>query len=166
VQAVSRLLKSPPLVPAFLSHDDLRKVVRLAPLVAIDFIIRNRRGEVLLGLRNNEPARGFYFVPGGMVLKDEPLAGAFARLLKTETGHAATTIGDARFLGVYEHFYANNRFGEDGYGTHYVVLGYELKLDDLSAIKADAQHSELRWWSEAELLASPQVHDNAKAYFR
>ncbi|HUI14531.1 MAG TPA: GDP-mannose mannosyl hydrolase [Xanthobacteraceae bacterium] len=154
---------SPP--PAYLPHDELRKVVRLAPLIAIDLIIRNARGEILLGLRNNEPAKGSYFVPGGMILKNERLREAFARILKRETDLNAG-IEDARPLGVYEHFYANNCFGETGYGTHYVVHGYELKIDDTAALKSDDQHSELRWWTEAELLASPHVHHNTKAYFR
>jgi len=150
--------------PAYLSHDDLRQVVRLAPLVAIDLIIRNPRNEVLLGMRNNEPAKGWYFVPGGMILKNEPLRDAFTRILKSETGLTAA-IENARLLGAYEHFYANNRFGDAGYGTHYVVLGYELKTADSAAIKRDDQHSELRWWGEPDLLTSPNVHHNTKAYF-
>ena len=68
--------------PMLLSPDDFYSVVRLAPLVSIDLIIRNARGEVLLGLRNNEPAKGFYFVPGGIILKQERLHEAFARILK------------------------------------------------------------------------------------
>jgi len=43
---------------------------------------------VLLCLRNNEPARNWYFVPGGMILKNKRLADAFSRLLKTETNYA------------------------------------------------------------------------------
>ena len=148
-----------------LNHADLSTVVRLAPLVAIDLIIRNGSDEVLLGLRNNEPAKGFYFVPGGMILKNERLRDAFARFVKNETNYSAK-FEDASLLGAYEHFYANNRFGDDGYGTHYVVLGYALKIDDVAALKSDPQHSELRWWAERELLNSERVHDNAKAYFR
>jgi colanic acid biosynthesis protein WcaH len=155
----------PPLPPKFISDGELSAVVRLAPLVSIDFVIRNPKSQVLLGLRNNAPARGFYFVPGGMVMKDERIHDAFARILKRETNYSATP-GDARFLGVYEHFYAENRFGEAGYGTHYVVQGYELKPGNTAALIADDQHSELRWWDEPDLLASPQVHDNTKAYFR
>jgi GDP-mannose mannosyl hydrolase len=151
--------------PAFLSHADLRHVVRLAPLVAIDLIIRNGRDEILLGLRNNEPAKGWYFVPGGIILKNERLRDALARIAKNET-NAAARLEEARLLGAYEHFYAANRFGEAGYGTHYVVLGYELKIDKTAAIKADDQHRELRWWSEPDLLSSPKVHPNTKAYFR
>ena len=139
-------------------------VIRLTPLVAIDFIIRNARDEILLGLRSNEPARDWYFVPGGMILKNERLADAFTRLLKAETNYAAS-IDDARFLGAFEHFYKNNRFGAPDYGTHYVVLGYELKVSGTAEPTADDQHSELRWWPLSELLASERVHKNTKAYF-
>ena len=156
----------PPLPPpALLPHDQLRDVVRLAPLAAIDLVIRNSRDEILLGLRNNEPAKACYFVPGGMILKNERLRDAFTRILKNETNLTAA-IEDARLLGAYEHFYPNNRFGEPGYGTHYVVLGYELRLDDTAALRADDQHSALRWWAKADLLASPNVHHNTKAYIR
>jgi colanic acid biosynthesis protein WcaH len=45
-----------------------------------------------------------------------------------------------------------------------VTLGYELKVPDAEP-KPDDQHSELRWWPLAELLASERVHKNTKAYF-
>jgi len=151
--------------PALLSHADFATVLRLAPLVSIDLIIRNPQGQVLLGLRNNEPAKGFFFVPGGAILKNERLHEAFARILKHETGYVAA-FADARLLGAYEHFYANNRFGDPSYGSHYVALGYELKLADTSGLKSDDQHSELRWWEVTDLLASDLVHQNTKAYFR
>jgi hypothetical protein len=35
---------------------------------------------------------------------------------------------------------------DENFGTHYVVLAHELKLADASALKSDAQHSEMRWW--------------------
>ena len=148
-----------------LNPDDFHSVVRLAPLVSIDLIIRNARGEVLLGLRNNEPAKGLFFVPGGIIRKQERLHEAFARILKRETNYDAP-LEDARLLGVYEHFYDANSFGDENFGTHYVVLAHELKLADASALKSDAQHSEMRWWDERDLLASDQVHENTKAYFR
>jgi colanic acid biosynthesis protein WcaH len=108
--------------PLTLGPAELSTVVRLAPMVSIDLIIRNARGQVLLGLRTNEPAKGFYFVPGSMIRKGERLREAFARTLKDETGLTAD-FAAARLLGVYEHFYDENRFGEADYGTHYVVLG-------------------------------------------
>jgi colanic acid biosynthesis protein WcaH len=83
---------------------------------------------------------------------------------KTETNYTVR-IDDARPLGAFEHFYKNNRFGNSDYGTHYVVLGYELKVPDATEPKADDQHSELRWWPLVELLASERVHENTKTYF-
>jgi colanic acid biosynthesis protein WcaH len=151
--------------PSLLSHADLHTVVRLAPLVAIDFIIRNPRHDVLLGLRNNEPAKGSYFVPGGIILKNERMADAFARILKRETNFDAR-LGDARLVGAYEHFYDANRFDDPAFGTHYVTLGYELPIGDTAMLQADVQHGELRWWAERDLMASDRVHDNTKAYFR
>jgi colanic acid biosynthesis protein WcaH len=151
--------------PTPLSPADFHTVVRLAPLISIDLIIRNPQREILLGLRANEPAKGFYFVPGGVVLKHERLRDAFMRILKRETNCDAR-MEDARLLGAFEHFYEANSFGDATFGTHYVVLGYEIALDEVSALKSDAQHSDLRWWSEPDLLASDRVHENTKAYFR
>ena len=73
------------------------------------------------------------------------------------------TRGSSAFM---RHFYDANSFGDENFGTHYVVLAHELKLADASALKSDAQHSEMRWWDERDLLASDQVHENTKAYFR
>jgi colanic acid biosynthesis protein WcaH len=34
-------------------------VIKSAPLVSIDLVVTNQKGEVLLGYRNNRPAKGF-----------------------------------------------------------------------------------------------------------
>ena len=147
----------------FLDKATFQTVVRSAPLISLDFVIMNSRQQVLLGLRTNRPAQGYWFVPGGRILKDEPIAQAFSRLSKAETG-VASDIGAAEFLGVYEHFYTDNFSGTD-FPTHYIVLGYRFSCDlDLASLP-DAQHQQYRWFDVAELLASDQVHDNTKAYF-
>ena len=147
----------------FLDKETFRTVVRSAPLVSIDLVVINSQGQVLLGQRTNRPAQGFWFVPGGRILKNEAMAAAFLRLSKAELG-LASELGDAEFLGVYEHFYTDNFSGTD-FSTHYVVLGYRLVHDlELNSLP-DAQHHSYRWFDVAELLASVQVHDNTKAYF-
>jgi colanic acid biosynthesis protein WcaH len=149
-----------PLTPA-----DLSLVVRLTPLVSIDLVLRNDAQKVLLGLRTNEPAKGTYFVPGGRIWKDERLEDAFGRILKTETG-LTLPFSDARFLGVYEHLYETNRFGQPGYGTHYVVLGYEINVGQISQVDGDTQHSHYVWFNEDEIVRAENVHENTKAYFK
>ena len=140
------------------------QVVRSAPLVSIDLILLDPQDRVLLGLRENEPARGCWFVPGGVVRKGESLDAAFSRIAESELGRPLQRK-DAALLGVYEHFYDQNFAGAAGFGTHYVVLAHRLALAGEQR-PADAQHSALRWFGVAELLAEPSVHANVKAYFR
>src|SRR5262249_22225690 len=122
-----------------LSDDDFSQIVRLAPLVSVDLILRDAGRNVLVALRTNEPAKGFYFVPGGCIRKGETIENAFLRILKAETG-CSVRFGDARFLGGFEHFYTTNRFRFAGSGTHYVVLAYEVRLDHRPVIILDGQH--------------------------
>lgn len=149
----------------YVPDEDFGRVIRWAPLVSIDLILRDPQGMVFVGLRNNEPARGVYFVPGGVIRKNERIAAAFARILKAETG-LEILFEQARLLGAYEHFYETNRFGDVAYGTHYVVLALELWLDLRPAIAMDSQHSSARWMSPQEILSAPDVHENTKSYFR
>lgn len=149
---------------AALPPEQWLEVVARAPLCSIDLILRDPRGRVLLGLRNNEPARGCWFVPGGCIRKNERIAEAFARIAADELGLQAR-LEDARLLGVYEHFYDRNFAGVAGITTHYVVQAYEMRLMS-AAVQADAQHSELRWFEVDALLDSAAVHENTKVYFR
>ena len=150
--------------PRLLNKDEFAQVVRNMPLVSIDLIIRNPDHCVLVGLRTNEPAKGKWFVPGGVVLKYERLADAFARIVKAEIGLEAS-INDAKFVGVYEHLYDSNVLEEEGFGTHYVVLAYQLNLDHQPSLVSNPQHSGFRWMTPAELTSSPEVHQNTRAYF-
>ena len=147
-----------------LSPSSFLEVVRSTPLVSIDLILRNPAGEVLLGQRINQPARGYWFVPGGRIRKNERLAEAFRRLAREEVGQALE-LSDARFLGVFEHFYDTNFAGAAGVSTHYVVLGYQIQLAEPPAHLPGDQHHAYRWWSVEQLLADENVHANTKRYF-
>jgi colanic acid biosynthesis protein WcaH len=150
----------------WLSNQSFRTVVALTPLVSIDLLVQNAEGAVLLGQRLNRPAQGYWFVPGGRILKNESLDAAFRRLTLDELGQAFERR-HARWLGVYEHFYSDSLFGDTHTGpeTHYVVLGYQLLLPSSTMLKPPAaQHVSFRWWQVAEMQASPEVHDNTRAY--
>ncbi|MGO2498843.1 MAG: GDP-mannose mannosyl hydrolase [Vibrio litoralis] len=146
-----------------LELDTFKTVVESTPLVSIDLMIRNQQAQVLLGKRTNRPAQGYWFVPGGRILKDETFESAFQRLTKVELGKKLT-LDDAQFLGPYEHHYDDN-FSGTCFSTHYVVLGYEVVLDiEISDLPRE-QHGDYRWWSVEELLGSDLVHQNTKDYF-
>jgi len=139
-------------------------VVRDAPLVSIDLIVRDSDDRVLLGLRTNRPAKGTWFVPGGVIRKGEHMADAFRRLSKDELG-AEYELDSSRLLGVYEHLYEDNFLGEPGFGTHYVVIGRELRLREAPDELPKEQHARYRWLAVEDLLADESVHHNTKAYF-
>ena len=68
-----------------LSNKDFQNIINMTPLVALDIIIRFNN-KILLGKRINEPAKGYYFIPGGRILKNESLEKACLRLTKKELG--------------------------------------------------------------------------------
>ncbi|WGS50562.1 GDP-mannose mannosyl hydrolase [Paraburkholderia sp. D15] len=145
---------------------DFLDIVRLTPLIAIDLIVRDDEGRVLLGHRRNRPARGTWFVPGGRIHKDETLDSAFARIADAELGIAGLQRSTARFEGVFEHHYGDNFAGEPDVSTHYIVLAYTLTFTSATPLGRPDQHSDYRWLTPVELLARVDVHDNTKAYFR
>lgn len=147
----------------FLSQEDFATVVRATPLISIDLVVENLAGEYLLGLRTNRPAQGFWFVPGGRVQKDETLADAFARLTEAELG-LRFTLKDGEFYGVWQHFYDDNFSGQD-FSTHYIVLGYRLRVDEKKLTLPVEQHKDYCWLTPDALLKRDDVHDNSRAYF-
>lgn len=148
---------------ARLEDEKFRNVIEHTPLVSIDLIVENASGDFLLGERINRPAQGFWFVPGGRVYKDESLSVAFQRIVKDELNRTCE-LPMASFLGVYEHFYDDNFF-DSTFSTHYVVLGYHLKLSDELHFPIQ-QHSQFKFLSRADILNSNQVHENTKLYFK
>jgi colanic acid biosynthesis protein WcaH len=79
-----------------------KTVIVSTPLISIDWVVRDSSGRVLLGQRLNRPAKGFWFVLGGRILKSESLASVFRRLTLDELGvDIDIDIADARYLGLY-----------------------------------------------------------------
>lgn len=149
-----------------LNRDEFLAVVAQTPLVSIDLVVVRPDGATLLGQRNNRPAQGCWFVPGGRVNKDEPLAVALQRISLRELGVDLSAY-PRQLLGAYEHFYPDNFAGVDGVSTHYVVLAQRIDVPaDFDCVPADDQHAALEWWGVADLLSSAKVHPNTQAYFQ
>ncbi|NWK87310.1 GDP-mannose mannosyl hydrolase [Raoultella terrigena] len=148
----------------FLDDSIFKTIVEHAPLISIDLIIENSNSEILLGERVNRPARGYLFVPGGRIRKDETINEAFIRLTQLELG-IAQSLSSAKFLSVYQHFYDDNFSGSD-FSTHYIVLGYKLFLNNDELKLPVEQHSSYSWIPKADILNHPKVHDYTKDYFR
>ena len=140
-----------------------KQIVAHTPLVSIDLIVRNQQGQVLLGQRLNRPAKGYWFVPGGRICKDETIASSFTRLVKDELG-LDQKLKQATCLGSYEHFYKDNFLGTN-FTTHYVVLGYSFEAEVTLTNLPREQHGHYRWFDIDQLIQADDVHDNTKLYF-
>lgn len=148
----------------FLEQSTFSTVIANTPLVSIDLVVTNANGQVLLGQRLNRPAKNYWFVPGGRILKNEPLAEAFKRLTLDELGQEFT-ITQATLLGVFDHFYTDNVFDDD-VSTHYVAIAFTLQLDfPLANLPLAVQHDGYQWFDLPSLLAAPKVHRHTKWYF-
>ncbi len=155
---------SAPAAPAAQPRAHWLDVVARAPLVSIDLIVHDAAGRVLLGWRRNRPAQHSWFVPGGVVRKDESLDAAFARIAAGELGLALRRC-DAQFVGVFEHRYPDNFAGVVSITTHYVVLAHRVLVDALPERPGDDQHGAFRAFAPREACADADVHPYTKAYF-
>lgn len=160
--------------PKFLPQEEWAYCLERMPLVSIDLIVENQQGQVLLGWRSNRPAKGSWFVPGGVVRKGELLTQAFKRTLFNELGASVSDtrvdqIRNKSFVGIFEHHYADN-FLNENFGTHYVVMAHKLTVASLlgdwgELVLPTSQHQKYCWMQPSEILLNEQVHENTKAYF-
>jgi colanic acid biosynthesis protein WcaH len=147
-----------------LAKEAFATVVANAPLVAIDLIVQDAQGAALLGLRNNPPAKGYWFAPGGRIRKNESLDAAFARIAQDELGlHSKRK--EHVLAGVFEHFYDIDFNGTENATTHYIVLAYRLRITPETLRLPYQQHSKFQWMQPDQILLDPDVHPYTKAYF-
>ena len=141
------------------------EIVRDTPLVSVDLVLVRGGTEILLGLRNNRPAQGSWFVPGGTIRKNEPRAEALQRVAARELQIADVLALRPQLLGVFEHFYPDCFAGDIGVSTHYVVVAHRIDVPAGFGIPGgDDQHRSLRWWPLAEAAASDAVHRYTRDY--
>ena len=99
--------------------------------------------------------------------KNETLDDAFVRLVREELGiESGITRADAKFLGVFEHFYDDNFFDSE-IDTHYVVLSYELLSNNylINTIENE-QHNMYLWEKEENVKFIKNVSQYTLNYFR
>jgi colanic acid biosynthesis protein WcaH len=118
------------------SHDEYKKFLSTMPIVCVDCLVENDKGEYLLVKRKNEPLKGEFWVPGGRLHKNERLADAVRRKMREEIGVDVEIIEN---VGFFEEFFHDTEQDADG-GVHSISvvyrvrpLSYEIKLDDQSA---------------------------------
>jgi len=152
-----------------LSIADFSAACAALPLVSIDLVLTNTQGELLLGLRNNAPARGCWFTPGGRIRKNEPQADARLRVAHDELGLPAAVMDRAIPMGSWDHFYPDSAF-DPQVSTHYVNLPLWLALtqgeeQQLRLPQGDGeQHARWQWLALDQAAVDASVHAYVQVY--
>lgn len=136
--------------------DAWRTIVEHVPIVSVDLVVLHE-GKLVLGKRQNAPAKGEWFVPGGRLHKHERLDDAVHRIAEEELG---VNVVIRERLGAYEHHYENAALDDVG-GKHYIANGFVVTAAERPDVN-DAQHSDLRLFESA----SDSLHENVRAYLR
>lgn len=138
----------------WIPDDDWATIVANVPIVSVDLLVRYDSG-LLLGKRTNEPAKGYWFMPGGRVQKGETRLEAVHRIGNKELGLEVEIVES---LGAFEHLYdAADVEGVDM--KHYIANGYVVDVVSGNP-QPDDQHDDLR------VFRSPPnpLHEHLQAY--
>ncbi len=68
-----------------LSHKRFKEIYSRVPRLCVDIIVQTPRG-IILTLRNIEPWKGYWHIPGGTVMYQESIEHAVKRVAKEELG--------------------------------------------------------------------------------
>ncbi|UDM16709.1 NUDIX domain-containing protein [Vogesella sp. XCS3] len=157
-------------LPSLLSEQDFVAACSALPLVSIDLMLtyRTQDSEVLLlGMRNNRPARDFWFSPGGRIRKNEGIQLAMQRIASEELGMPLSWLSRATLLGAWDHFYDDSAFS-DAVSTHYVNLAYRVPVsrEEIGLLcppcGALEQHSAWKWFPLDVASSDESVHENVR----
>ena len=95
-------------------------------------------GRILLEKRKNEPGKGKWSIPGGLVELGEEVEQTVIREVKEETG---LEVGDPKHIDVVSNLELDEK-GRIKY--HFVIIDYFVKLKG-GKLKASSDAAELRW---------------------
>ena len=153
----------------YLKTEQFQLALRLVPLVSIDLCILSPEDDILLGLRKNRPAKGYWFTPGGRVRKGETLASAVARIFLDELGLGIDHFPVGKLMGVWDHLFSESVF-KDNEPTHYVNIPYLYKIDSGNrhkinqCLSCSGQHSRWSWVSLNSEKSNLPIHHYAYKY--
>ena len=157
-----------------LSEKQFADLVRNGPIIAVDFIIENSAGQIVLGKRLNNPAKGFYFTFGGAILKNEKITDSIERVSLNELNFKLKR-NSLTMINVFEVFSPHNFLNNSEFTTHYILLSYHYKdlQDNIVPLSSHEscgtyfnQHSDFLWLHPIDLIKSPAVHNDCKAIIK
>ena len=119
------------------------------PIACVDLLVVNAAKEVLMVKRNNQPAMGEWWFPGGRIWFGETRVEAAVRKLKEECGLRAVKID---YVGTYDLMLERS---DDGTISHAITSMYRMLVEEIDAIRLDSQSQDARWLIMDKWLTLP-----------
>ena len=114
--------------------EEYQRIVDVMPILCVDLVLYNSLGWYLLVLRNNEPLKGQWWVPGGRVHKGETLVQAATRKAQEEL---SVDVSSLRLVGYHEYLPSTL------YGNRHVVSFVFTGMVETTNVVLDSQSSAL-----------------------
>ena len=170
------------------------RIVKNTPLVSLDLIIRNKKGDYLLNLRGRHPAYHKWFFFGGSIKKPLKPNEAFKHIIDREFFSLLSEDFEASKIGklaVHQYKENTNRYVNNiKKGVQYYVLCYEFTIEQeidlqkikfeykkecnekflsrikkIFGIKTEPEVLDIKWFSKEEINNLLEVHDYVRDYF-
>ncbi len=120
-----------------------KQIERYLPIVSVEALI-SINGAFLFLRRNNQPARGEWWLPGGRIRKGESFEKALRREIKEETGLG---ISDYKLINVYSRIFPER---------HDITIAYLCKCIE-GKIRLNDEHSEYQLFSDVPADLNPYL---------
>ena len=122
----------------FIEQSLYEEIIKIFPRTCVDIMVIDEQGRVLLMFRNNEPARGQWWFPGGRIYFGETRLQAAQRKIKEECGLDVTELVEISTFDLF--------FSSDQMTCHDVTILFKMKVFSYSEIKTDNQSKEYGWF--------------------
>jgi len=128
-------------IPAYL----IKEWLIYAPMLTVNLVIFERLGrQVLLVKRKNEPEKGKWFTPGGIIHNRKTLAEQIYAIMEEEAGINGYILGLVCF---------NEEHHKKGYGKEdikLVTLVFKIAATNVN-VKTNDEHLDIQWFSTTHL---------------
>jgi len=129
----------------YIDEESYKTIVRNSIIPACDIICITNDKKILLCLRNNEPLKWIYYIPGWRRYKNEKMIDSAKRKAYEELW-IKIDINRLSFLGVYDDIYDNSAFEWISTHCEAITYIYEINKEEIKNIKIDKQHKDYKFF--------------------
>lgn len=135
-----------------MSQKEFWEIYKKVPRLTVEIIVKTNEG-IFLTMRNIEPCKGLWHLPGGTVRFGERLTEAVARIAKRELN---IEVNDTKLLGYIEYPSHYTKGLDSPVGIAFEVINYKGQL------KPNSEAKDYGWFSK---LPSP-MHQEQKDFLK